>query len=72
MKIYIRVHKGKKIQDMVGSHDLSFVFKDGKLKLYNSPAEAYHAAQQNGGTAISSYLRKYEIYEITEENLKLR
>lgn len=72
MKRYVQGRKNKKMQDMVGGHDLSFVFKDGKLKLYNSPAEAYHAAQQNGGIAIASYLRRYEMYEITEENLKLR
>ena len=72
MKIYSRSHRNKRIQDMIGGRNLVLVFKDGKLKLYNNPAEAYHAAQQNGGIAIVAYVSKHDIYEITEENLKLR
>ena len=32
------------------------VFKDNKIKSYDTAAEAFHAAQQNGGYPFSHYM----------------
>lgn len=45
------------------------VFKDDEIKSYRTAAEAFHAAQQNGGYPFSHYMGYINSYEITRDSL---
>lgn len=45
------------------------VFKDNEIKSYKTAAEAFHAAQQNGGYPFSHYMGYTPSQEIVRDSL---
>ena len=60
----------KSIRKAISRIDLCGVYVNGKITAYTSKAEAFHAAQQNGGTPFCAYLGHIGIKEINIDDLK--
>ena len=60
----------KSIRRAISRSTLYAVYANGKITAYTSMAEAFHAAQQNGGTPFWTYLGYIRVQEINRDDLK--
>ena len=59
----------KKIERELSRKTLYGVFNDNEIKSYRTAAEAFHAAQQNGGYPFSYYMGYVGTKRITRDSL---
>ena len=65
-----RILMEKSIRRAISRSTLYAVYANGKITAYTSMAEAFHAAQQNGGTPFWTYLGYGGFKEIDRGDLK--